>query len=65
LISTREGLTDFGFRITKPRTFIFHVRLTDDGMSDCVGGDYVIDKNRKNDEIGGTVYRKGMRPRNF
>ena len=34
--------------------------MTDDVMSDCVGGDYVIEKLQKNDEIGGPFYRKGM-----
>ena len=42
-----EAWTDFSFRIINLGTFIFHVRLTDDVMSDCVGGDYVIDKNWK------------------
>ena len=34
--------------------------MTDDIMSDCVGGDYVIEKRQKNDEIGETDFRKGM-----
>ena len=39
--------------------------MTDDVMSDCVGGDYVIGKMSKNDEIGGAFMRKGMEPRIF
>ena len=34
--------------------------MTDDVMSDCVGGDYIIEKMPKNDEIGDTDFRKGM-----
>ena len=34
--------------------------MTDDIMSDCVGGDYIIVKNRKNHENGGPLYEKGM-----
>ena len=35
--------------------------MTDDVMSDCVGGDYIIEKMPKNDEIGDTDFRKGMK----
>ena len=33
--------------------YFFYVRITDDVMSDCVGGDYIIEKMPKNSEIGG------------
>jgi len=36
--------------------------MTDDVMSDCVGGDYIIEKMPKNAEIGDTDFRKGSRP---
>ena len=35
----------------EPGNFIFKVRMTDDVMSDCVGGDYAIEKIPKNDAI--------------
>ena len=45
-----------------PGTFISDARMTDDVMSDCVGGDYIIEKIEKNDEIYGANSKKGMRP---
>ena len=44
-------------------TFIFVVQVTDDVMSDCVDGDYIIGKMPKNAEIGDTDFRKGMTSR--
>ena len=41
---------------------ISDVRMTDDVMSDCVGGDYVIEKMAKNEEIGVANSKKGIGP---
>ena len=51
---------DFGSWLSDPGTFVSDVRMADDDMSDCVGGDYVIEKMPKNDEIGDTYFRKGI-----
>ena len=55
-----------GFDLAKDHSsaFIWDVRLSDDVMTDCVGGDYIIAKIEKNDQIGGTDSEKGMNPRN-
>ena len=37
--------------------------MTDDVMSDCVGGDYIIENMPKNGEIGGANSSKGIEPR--
>ena len=39
---------DFGSWLYDPGTFVSDVRMADDDMSDCVGGDYVIEKMPKN-----------------
>ena len=39
---------DFGSWLSDPGTFVSDVRMADDDMSDCVGGDYVIEKMPKN-----------------
>ena len=36
--------------------------MTDDVMSVCVGGDYVIEKKPKNDKIGVANSKKGIGP---
>ena len=41
-----------------PGTFISDVRMTDDVMSDCVGGDYIIVKNRKKSRKWWATLRK-------
>ena len=45
-----------------PGTLISDVRMTDDVMSVCVGGDYVIEKMAKNEEIGVANSKKGIGP---
>ena len=45
-----------------PGTLISYVRMTDDVISDCVGGDYIIIKIEKNEEIYGATSLKGMGP---
>ena len=42
----------------KPGTFNSHVRLDDDVMSDCVGGSYIIVKNRKKSRKWWATLRK-------
>ena len=37
--------------------------MSDDVMTDCVGGDYIIAKIEKKCQIGGTDSEKGMNPR--
>ena len=54
---------DFDLQKDHPSAFIWNVRMSDDVMSDCVGGDYIIAKNVKNHQIGGRFYEKGMNPR--
>ena len=53
---------DFGSWLSDPGTFVSDVRMADDDMSDCVGGDYVIEKMPKNDAICVANSIKGMVP---
>ena len=53
---------NFGSWLSEPGTFVSDVRMADDDMSDCVGGDYVIEKMPKNHEIGEAIFKKGIRP---
>ena len=53
---------NFGSWLSEPGTLVSDARMADDDMSDCVGGDYVIEKMPKNHEIGEAIFKKGIRP---